>query len=407
MRVGEKEKMLLVDQRLQIILLPRALALRTWIANSPVTVGAPQTENDKRSQVPLISDAALMRASAKNETGIWADLEFSAGEHEIRCLAPSRPAKCFVNGKATHSDYDSQWRTVQTQTTTPALPAQPIEIKEVDHWVERFDTTVGHWLTTDLRALEELGPIPYGYVKYRGQFDSSAEQKLAVSLFADDAAKIFLNGKVLGEMPRAKRQAEFDLAGSVVQGANTLEIAYELFGSPNFGEHIGELKGIESVALLGRNGAAGKGGFGRWQVQTVPAAMRGRQIDPVFSIGAWQKLALGAKSTSARVPAFTWCRAEFVMESAPPGWQIPWRAHFEADCDALLYLNGKFVGRYMTIGPQKKFFLPDSYLKYRKQGTNNFTIVLAYTADVTPIRTLRIEPYEEFATCRTRIEFGW
>lgn len=86
---------------------------------------------------------------------------------------------------------------------------------------------------------------------------------------------------------------------------------------------------------------------------------------------------------------------------------MAWKLSFEAGHDALLYLNGKFVGRYATAGPQKEFYLPEPYLIFDGKRKNVLTIVLAYTSEPRCIRTLRIGPYDEFATRRTRVEFGW
>src|SRR5207302_6436470 len=112
------------------------------------------------------------------------------------------------------------------------------------------------------------------------------------------------------------------LAGYAKIGANTIEIAYELFGSPNFGENIGELKGLESV----RHGAdlQSATAINPWQIQRFPAAMRAamsaatktRDIDLNFSVGGWSSstLAEGGSPSTDLVPAFIWCRAEFTLE---------------------------------------------------------------------------------------------
>ena len=61
----------------------------------------------------------------------------------------------------------------------------------------------------------------------------------------------------------------------------------------------------------------------------------------------------------------------------------------------------------MTIGPQKEFYLPETYLKPDGKTQNVLTVVLAYADDANHIRTLRIAPYEEFAFRRTRVELHW
>lgn len=229
-----------------------------------------------------------------------------------------------------------------------------------------------------------------------------------ITSFADDAKHVFINGKHVAEAAGAKTQVEFPLSSYAQQGVNAIEIAYELFGSPNFGDKLGEFKGIESVGV----GADANSGtpIENWQVQLFPAAMRGREVDPGFPPGG-QSVALSASSaagaSSELVPAFTWCRAEFNLALPPEEWSIAWKLTFEAGTDALIYLNGKFVGRYATAGPQRDFYLPAPYLVFDSKRKNVLTIVLAYTDRPQSIRTLRVGPYEEYATRRTRVEFEW
>ena len=85
---------------------------------------------------------------------------------------------------------------------------------------------------------------------------------------------------------------------------------------------------------------------------------------------------------------------------------MPWKLVFDAAHDALIYLNGRFVGRFTTSGPQDEFFLPDPYFKPRSQK-NILTVLLAYTKTPGLIRALHIEPYVEYSVHRTRVEFEW
>jgi hypothetical protein len=134
--------------------------------------------------------------------------------------------------------------------------------------------------------------------------------------------------------------------------------------------------------------------------------MKGREVDPAFALSG-PSVALSGGAPKDLVPAFTWCRAEFALEQPPEEWRIPWKLVFEAERDALIYLNGKFVGRYATVGPQKEFYLPEPYLNFGGKQKNVLTIALAYTRDANCFRTLRVMPYDEYATRRTRVEFGW
>jgi len=134
--------------------------------------------------------------------------------------------------------------------------------------------------------------------------------------------------------------------------------------------------------------------------------MRGREVDPGFAGAAWSPASFLASGAEALLlPAFTWCQARFTMPGVEPAWMVPWKLTFDADRDALIYLNGKFVGRYVTIGPQKEFYLPGPY--FAPSGENTLTFILAYTDRPAHLRTLRVSPYEEFSAHRTRVEFQW
>ena len=100
-----------------------------------------------------------------------------------------------------------------------------------------------------LGALEDTGPVPYGYVKYKAQFNYSNEPKMFISTFADDAIKVFINGKLVEEALKPAKAIDFELAKYAKAGTNTLEIAYEAFGAYNGGKEMGDLKGIEFVRI--------------------------------------------------------------------------------------------------------------------------------------------------------------
>jgi hypothetical protein len=407
-RFEESEKMLVVNQDLIVILVPRQRALRTWTADFPIKNFA-GAEGKKPVSIPFVSDAALLVSSGSRRSHVWADLQFRPGNHELTALLPPVPAKCHVDGSRAEIRYSRADRAARVSFSTPELPSQPVAIKEVRTWVEKISgQDTGQWLTSTLRPLEELGRVPYGYVKYRsGPFTYSGQGRMFVSTFADDAKKVFVNGKLVPEASNKKKRAEFDLARCAKDGSNTLEIAYELFGSPNFGENIGELKGVQSVAI--GSDAQSATPIDHWQIQRFPAPAEGRgRIDPAkIPAGSSAPVTIGTGGDKKLLPLFTWCGAEFDIEQPSEEWFAPWKLTFEADRDALLYLNGRFVGRFMTIGPQKDFYLPEPFFTNIKGKKNVLTVVLAYTNQPGHIRTLRVAPYDEYATRRTRIEFEW
>jgi hypothetical protein len=402
-RFGETEKLLVVNDHLLVILLPRDRALRTWVTEFP-SKPLPYSEEVKSFSVPFIADNYMFAGSGSLKSRIWADLDFLPGQHELILLLPAKPDKCWVDGVLTEFVYEREHRTTRLQVTTPPLPSKPHDLRNGQAWVEKFDTSSGHWQSGALGALEDTGPVPYGYVKYKAQFEYTNEPRMFITTFSDDAIKVFINGMPVEEALKPAKALEFELTKYARAGTNTLEIAYEAFGARNGDKELGDLRGIETLRL-GSN-AQSAIAITPWQMQRFSTPMRGREVDPAFAGAAWSPASFQASGSAEQlVPAFTWCQTKFVFPGIEAGWLVPWKLTFEADRDALIYLNGKFVGRYATVGPQKEFYLPGPY--FAPAGENTLTFVLAYTDQPGHLRTLRVGPYEEFCARRTRVEFQY
>jgi hypothetical protein len=402
-KVEKTEKILLVNNHLLLVVMPRVLALRTWTAEFPTKV-IPCSEEPQPMAVPFITDAYQLAASGSTKKFIWAELDFRPGEHTLTMLLPPTPAKTRVDGLLVTPQYDRPLRTTRLNLSTPPIPYESIAINQVQTRTEKFDVTAGEWQSGPLRALGELGPVPYGYVKYRAQFNYDGQPKMFISTFGMDSMRIFVNGKLVSDPTVADKKVEFALGAYATKGDNTLEISHERFGSANFGPELSDLSGVETVRI-GKS-REDSTAIENWQVQRL--AMRGSEINPQIAQKSWQLVTLGEATPSKDiVPAFAWCRAEFATPPPAPGWTVPWKLVFEADRDALLYLNGKFLGRYVTVGPQKEFYIPEPYFESGGKQRNVLMIVLAYTEQPHHIHTLRVAPYEEFSTRRTRVEFEW
>ncbi|HEV2425258.1 MAG TPA: beta-galactosidase [Terriglobia bacterium] len=417
--VEAREKMLLVENHFQIIILPRERALKSWtiewpLAALPGGAGLPDEERRDRVAVPFFTDAALAAASGREKKTLWAELDFAPGEHDVLGLVPPLPAKLWLNSVETQFDYDRHWETCRFRVSVPKLPVRSQELRPELMAVEPLNTGAGEWLSTPLRPLDDLGPLPYGYVKYRAEFSYAGPSRMFLAAFANDGRKVFVNGKLVPEASRPAKNVDFDLAAYAHRGANQIEIAYEQFGNPNFGENLGEMKGIGSVRV-GRDESSATP-IEKWQVQLFPAIMKGRRLDVHFMGDGWEQpqagargpaLGDGTRAAGGILPAFTWCRAEFSLDADPLGWFLPRKLTIETDRDALLYLNGIFVGRYVIAGPQKDFYLPEPYLAFGSKTGNVVTVALAYTDSLAALHTLTVSPYEEFVTQRTRVEFQW
>jgi hypothetical protein len=394
--IESSSQMLLWNSKLQIVALPREVAERTWMAELPL--GA----DGEPAQAPIITDCVLMSANKWAQDRSVITLDYAAGEHELCALIPVEPAQCLVDGKPVRLQYDGHWQTARVNISTPQLPFLPVSLAEGEFLIERFDPSRGDWLNTAPVPLEKLGKLPYGYVKYRVSFEYRGEQKLFLETHTEDTKQVFLNGEHVSELSIAKKLVSCALEGRAKQGQNLLEISYEAFGSENGNNEMSELKGITAIRI----GDDSKSKIiEAVAIQRFPAAMKehGMALEP----GAWKKGQVG-DSTGADelVPAFTWFRAVFQLPSSPERF-TPWKIRIEADRDALLYVNGKFIGYYQAIGPQSEFYLPEPYLYLDGSRPNIMSVLLAYADGLRNLKQLVVSPYTEFATRKMQVEFLW
>lgn len=398
-RMEAAQKHLLLNGNLQIVALPRHLADRTWQAQFPAgDDGVGFVES------PVITDCVLLRDSHREDNSTAVTLEYAPGEHDLTILEHAPLRRCTVDGKAVHVRHDHGSATASLAIQTPPLPARPIAIGEGDYWVESFDLSKGKWIPTHPVPLETLGLVPYSYVKYRTKFDWHGEPTLFLDTLTQDHKQVFLNGNRIADLSRFNRSLSCSLAGRAKQGSNLLEISYEAFGGANIGPELKDMKGISGIHI---GDDQKKTAITNLHLQMTSAAMDGRGINPEYSSSPWRKTRVEpAPQIADFVPAYTWFRAKFAL-TADPQWFCPWKIGIASDRDALIYVNGKFVGFYRTIGPQSEFYLPEPFLQTDGKKENIVTVRLAYTEKPESLKHLVIAPYTEYAARKTEVKFQW
>jgi hypothetical protein len=355
--------------------------------------------------LPWITDASLLRDAGQQGQQVWAEFDLAPGDHLLTVLTPQQPSHVTAGGHAVEPAWNADTATLRMRLIVPPPVIDALPITDVQYWVEEIASGPGDWSHGPLLPIEKLGPVPYGWVKYRSTFSADATSRLQVETYTNHASRVFINGRLLPELtakPETKKQ--LSLGALVKPGTNQIEVVYDCFGAANFGPHLQDVSGLKSAAILAPGG--GREIIEDWQHQLVPAPMRGRNVDPGYVFGAWQNGSIGALTQEfgePPAPAFVWVRAPFRLRAPGSAWDVAWRLHVEADRDALFYLNGRFVGRYATVGPQSDFYLPEPWL-HRDGSENVLTIAIAGARRPDHIRVLRVEPYGEWAVRRTRIE---
>jgi len=142
-------------------------------------------------------------------------------------------------------------------------------------------------------------------------------------------------------------------------------------------------------------------------IQRFPAIMNEQGVDLALAPGE-RKKGQGGGSTGADdlVPAFTWFRAAFPLSSTS-GCFTPWKIRIDADRDALLYVNGKFIGHDQSVGQQSEFYLSGPYPYLDGSRPKIVTVMLAYGNGLRNLKQIVVSSYVEFATRKRQVEFHW
>jgi|GEM_PF-5122761 len=381
---------------LSILVLPRALALRTWVGHFPSMDTTPAFD------VPFVTDAYLLAGTGQTGARRFADIDYLPGQHVLKLVLPKALTAVQIDGEASAFEFDALRNTASLSITVPEVPASPIDIADLKTWVERVDPVRRKWLKGSGKSLEQIGVLPFGFVKYLTTLTWDGRSRIYLKSFGINEKKVFLNGELLSEWSHQDRYIDLSSANRLRPGVNHLTVIYEQFGSNEFGEtaRLLELNGVDSLQIIG-----GSSSVEAWKIQTHPLPVKGRDLDPAFTFpGTPFKAFDGESGAPALLPAFTWIQARFTLPTVGSGWTIPWRLHIASDRDAVLYFNGRILGRYSALGPQSAFVLPETEL--RSAGQENLvTLVLGYTDTAAGLSSLRVEPYADYAVKRSRIAF--
>ncbi len=88
-------------------------------------------------------------------------------------------------------------------------------------------------------------------------------------------------------------------------------------------------------------------------------------------------------------------------------WTIPRRLHIESSGDLQIWLNGKLLGRYYAVGPQKDFYLPEDWLKIAAK--NSLVIVMRPSGKgniIPALKSFSVSPYDEYVVQKHDLIIG-
>jgi beta-galactosidase len=192
----------------------------------------------------------------------------------------------------------------------------------------------------DPLTMEDLDQA-YGYILYRTTISGPINGDLAIDKL-HDYAQIYVDGKLAGTIDR--RLNQHTLALNIPASTATLDVLVENTGRVNYGKTIvGEYAGIVGGVTLA--GKALKG----WENYSLPMSEPGSLA---FSSQACQGACFYRTSLTVSQPADT-----FLDTSALGKGEV--------------WVNGRPLGRFWNVGPQKALYLPGPWLH---SGANEIVV---------------------------------
>jgi beta-galactosidase GanA len=294
-------------------------------------------------------------AGANWDEGYRADV--TSYDYDAPLDEAGRPTEKYHRFRSLLARYQAPGSTLPEPPPGPAfLNLDPIQLKEA---VSLFGNLPHPIRSVGVKSMESYGQN-YGYILYRTRLWGPRSGKLIIQE-PHDVAYVYLDGKFVGRLERRLNQNTLELPLSPSDHP-VLDILVEAMGRINFGSRLIDRKGItEWVTLRGIT-------LTGWEVYPLPCEK------------AFLKGLKFARADSIVAPGFF--RGTFAVQKPGDtyldmsGWK-----------KGVVWVNGQNLGRYWSLGPQQRLYLPGSWLGV---GTNE---ILVFDPDMTrpaPVRSVSL-----------------
>lgn len=213
-----------------------------------------------------------------------------------------------------------------------------------------------------------------------------------VNLTRADGVLAFANGKLLPETSHDANGVVF----ATPADASEITLLYE-----NRGLHQHTNPGMENHWLNGIRDVKSR-------ETNLPLEFAGSESERGIRLSSvkltkevkWSRVAIGQEAAPATVALLTWHRLEFALPVPKSGVWLPWHLHLEAEGNGFIYVNGRCLGRYWEAGPQRDFYLPESWLNFGPGRTNIVAISLRPADKGASVQAASVVPDTAFAENR-------
>ena len=298
--------------------------------------------------------------------GYWAGANaFSPTQYQPDVTSYDYDAPINEMGQATPKYYALRNLLAKYLPAKQKLPAVPavfpvIEIPEI-----KLTASASVWDNLPA-AIQSPQPKPMemsgqkgGFILYRTKLIGHKKGKLRITEL-HDYATVFVDGKYIGKLDRAKAENIIELPASTSANPQ-LDILVEGMGHINFAEYMIDRKGItDRVSLNGMT-------LMDWQIFTLP-------FDETYVQNL--KFTSGEKTQPG-----TFFKGEFDLTTVGDTYLdvSQWEK-------GVVWVNGHNLGRYWNIGPQKQLYCPAPWLK---KGKNEIVIFDMHQLSSKPVKGVK------------------
>lgn len=205
----------------------------------------------------------------------------------------------------------------------------------------------------------------------------------------DDLGWVYVNGKYIGNTTDWSRAYIFEVSRELHPGRNVFAVVVQNIGAGGGiakPQLSAESEGLSGQPVPLKSFGLSNGDEKEWWAQG-------------FNDRHWRPVSIG-QTVPGDNSMLKWFRMSFSLPSQQTNVWVPWRLNLMSKGNGFLYLNGHPLGRYWDAGPQHDFFLPECWLHFGNNSTNNLTLNLRPTAKGAGIQSATVEPYYEFAEKR-------
>ncbi len=298
--------------------------------------------------------------------GYWAGANaFSPVQYQPDVTSYDYDAPINEQGQATPKYYALRNLLAKYQPDTKKIIPVPAQLPVIEIPEIRFTSSASVWDNLPAPAISpqpkpmEMFDQKNGFILYRTTLTGHKKGKLRITEL-HDYATIFIDGKYVGKLDRAKGENSIELPEST-NAFPQLDILVEGMGRINFAEYMIDRKGItERVSLNGMT-------LMNWQVYNLPFTEKDLKN-------------LKYSSVETNKPGIFY-KGEFELsETGDTYLDVSlWEK-------GLVWINGHNLGRYWNIGPQRQLFCPAPWLK---KGKNELVVLDLHLLKAQPLKGVK------------------